>query len=172
MMRRIMQIKKNLLSALVDEACKISIIPILHIIGKPNSIIVFLSIQNIPKFLTNIPPPRLSLKLWPISWHSFLILTVACYCQIFLKKDNMHQAICFGYSYISSELFSFVRNSAILNCRFTTFFSSLLPKQPHFQTNIHWSTSFPSKYTIKLMSYGSIFQIWSRPAFSLSGGNQ
>ena len=137
MMRRIMQIEKNLLSALVDEACKISIIPILHIIGKPNSIIVFLSIQNISKFLTNIPPPRLSLKLWPISWHSFLILTVACYCQIFLKKDNMHQAICFGYSYISSELFSFVRNSAILNCGFTTFFSTLLPKQPHFQTNIH-----------------------------------
>ena len=132
MMRRIMQIEKNLLSALVDEACKISIIPILHIMGKPNSIIVFLSIQNISKFLTNIPPPRISLKLWPISWHSFLILA-----DIPQKVDNMHQAICFGYSYISSELFSFVRNSAILNCGFTTFFSTLLPKQPHFQTNIH-----------------------------------
>lgn len=153
MMRRIMQIKKNLLSALVDEACKISIIPILHIIGKPNSIIVFLSIQNISKFLTNIPPPRLSLKLWPISWHSFLILTVACYCQIFLKKDNMHQAICFGYSYISSELFSFVRNSAILNW-IHNFFQLIVAQAP----------SFPGKYTlINLFSeqiYHQIDVIW------------
>lgn len=147
MMRRIMQIKKNLLSALVDEACKISIIPILHIIGKPNSIIVFLSIQNISKFLTNIPPPRLSLKLWPISWHSFLILTVACYCQIFLKKDNMHASsnmfwvflhffwtiqFCQKFSYfeLDSQLFS-------VNCCPSTLISrQIYIDQPLFRANI------------------------------------
>ena len=40
---------------------------ILHMILKPNSINVLLFIQNIVKFLTVLPPRRLSLKHLPVS---------------------------------------------------------------------------------------------------------
>ena len=44
------------------------------IIQQPNSITVLLFIQNISKFLTRLPPGRLSSKLWSILRHGFRIL--------------------------------------------------------------------------------------------------
>ena len=52
---------------------------ILHIIGKPNAIIILLFIQNIFKFLTSLPPRRLSSKLW------LVFGTVSGYKQRFLS---------------------------------------------------------------------------------------
>ena len=61
-----------------------------------------LFIQNISKFLTSLPPHRLSF---------FLVLflgTVSGYEQVFnladtlQKVDKIHRAMCFAYSFISS----------------------------------------------------------------------
>lgn len=100
-----------------------------HPIRKPNLVINLLFIQSISKFLTSLPSCRISLKLWPISLHGYKrIFTLSDTPQKVDKKfDNIHQAICFGYSYISSV--PLVRNSAILssdNCvNATSLFTSL-----------------------------------------------
>lgn len=44
---------------------------VLHIIQKPNSMIVVIFFQNISKVLTCLPPRGLSSRLWPIYRHGF-----------------------------------------------------------------------------------------------------
>ena len=46
-------------------------------------LIALLFLQNISKFLTGLPPSRLSSKLWPVSWHSF------GYKKMFLLADTV-----------------------------------------------------------------------------------
>ena len=69
-----------------------------------NSVIVFLFLQIISKFLTTLSPRRLSSKLWPIFSPLFKNIDTGFFLQI--KVDNIHRAIiCFAYSCFPSIQF-------------------------------------------------------------------
>ena len=100
--------------------CDISII--LHIIRKPNSIIVSLFIQNISKLLTRLPPRILFSNFCLFLFSRFLYILNRCLflADIPQKLDNINRAICFAHSCIL--------------VRFQLF--RLWPKQPRFHGKI------------------------------------
>ena len=74
---RIMQIEEDVIHRgwRLRRITSSEIYIIVHILWKPNSIIVLLLIQNISNFFTYLPPRGLSWKLWLISRHEFRKLT-------------------------------------------------------------------------------------------------
>ena len=92
-MWRIMQIEEDLIyrgwGPRWTKSHEICIV--LHIIRKPNLIIVLWFIQNISTFLTSLPPRRLSLKLWPIYRHRHFPLQILVKIQRAIF--NVHSCI-------------------------------------------------------------------------------
>ena len=79
---------------------------ILHIIRKPNStIICILFIQNIFKFLINLPAGRLSSKLWPSAQFQNNYKHRYFFADTPQKVDSIYWAICFAYSCFPSTQF-------------------------------------------------------------------
>ena len=90
---------------------------ILHIVRKPNSIIISLFIQNILKFLTSLSPRRLSSNLWSILWLSFRKETQFFLADTPKKVDKIHSVV------VKIKLFRlWIAVNAV-------FFSSLVNKQ-------------------------------------------
>ena len=101
-----MQIKEDVfhLSLQPQWIASPEICVILHILLKPNSIIVSLFIQNSFKFLTSLPPRR------PTFFGLFFGTVSGCKDRLFLadtpqKVDNIHGAVCFTYSCFLSVQF-------------------------------------------------------------------
>ena len=103
-----------------------------------NSIIVWIFIQNISKFLTCLPPRRPFSKLWSISRHDSVsgYKQILCLADTPQRVDDIRRAICFAYSCISSvQLLSKIQLFSIF---LFIFAKRAIP-------------SFPIKYTIQSM---------------------
>ena len=99
-------------SAEVDNILRAGSCIILHIIPKPNTIIVLSFNQNIFKFLTSLPPRRLSSKPWPFFRHSFSIETHFFSCR-YSSKSRQHPSSNIFWVFLLSFRSVSVRNLAI-----------------------------------------------------------
>ena len=77
------------------------------------------------------------------------------------KVGNIHRAISFVYSYISSIQFtSEIQLFGLRTAVNAMFLSSLFSKQPRFQSNItSISLAVPIKYTVESTAYGSTTEL-------------